>query len=95
MGGCRTPVYTTQASGYGPGPPHEKTGPPGWGPDPSVWGSEPLTAGSWDSGTENAQALIEARQGSEADTCPDLIVYASAPRLGGDLMLPRGLLPVT
>jgi hypothetical protein len=55
----------------------------------------PLTAGSQDSGTENTQALIKARRGSGADTCPDLIIYASAPCPGGDPMLPHGLLHVT
>jgi hypothetical protein len=44
---------------------------------------------------KNTQALIKARRGSEADTCPDHTVYASAPRSGGAPMLPRGLLPVT
>jgi hypothetical protein len=58
-------------------------------------GSGPLTAGSWDSGTENTQVLIKDRRGSGADTCSDFIVYASAPRPGGDPMLPRGLLHVT
>jgi hypothetical protein len=48
--------------------------------------------GFWD---KNTQALIKARRGSRADTCPDHTVYASAPRSGGDPMLPRGLLPVT
>jgi hypothetical protein len=43
----------------------------------------------------HSRVLIKVRRGSEADTCPDLIVYASTPRLGGDSMLPRGLLPVT
>jgi hypothetical protein len=38
MGGCRTPVYTTRAPGYGPGPPREQIGPLGWGSDTSVWG---------------------------------------------------------
>jgi hypothetical protein len=68
---------------------------PRMGSGPLYVGSGPLTAGSRDSGTENTQALIEARRGSEADTCPDLIVYASAPRPGGDPMLSRGLLHVT
>jgi hypothetical protein len=58
-------------------------------------GSGPLTVGSRDSGTKNTQALIKAKQGSGADTCPDYTAYASAPRSGGDPMLPRGLLPVT
>jgi hypothetical protein len=65
------------------------------GSGPLCVGFGPLTAGSRDSGTESTQALIKARRGSGADTYPDLIVYACAPRLGGDPMLPRGLLHVT
>jgi hypothetical protein len=45
---------------------------PRMGSGPLCVGSGPLTAGSWDSGTENTQALIKARRGSGADTCPDL-----------------------
>jgi hypothetical protein len=37
----------------------------------------------------------KTRQGSSAGTCLDPIMYASAPRPGGDPMLPRGPLPVT
>jgi hypothetical protein len=85
-----------------------QTGPPGkvqdlqgtnWTPrmgsGPLCVGSGPLTARSRDSGTENTQALIKARRGSGADTCPDLTVYASAPRSGEAPMLPRGMVPVT
>jgi hypothetical protein len=68
---------------------------PRTGPGPLCVGSGPLTAGSRDSGTQNTQALVKAKRGSGADTCPDHIVYASAPRSGGDPMLPRGPLPVT
>jgi hypothetical protein len=68
---------------------------PGTGPGPLCVGSGPLTVGSRDSGTKNTQALIKTRRRSGADTCPDHTVYASAPRSGGDPMLPRGLLPVT
>jgi hypothetical protein len=68
---------------------------PGMGPRPLCVGSKPLTAGSQDSETRNTQALIKAKRGSDADTCPDHTACASAPRPGGDLMLPRGLLPVT
>jgi hypothetical protein len=68
---------------------------PRTGPGPLGVGSGPLTAWSRNSGTKNTQALIKARRGSGADTCPDHTVYASAPRSGGDPMLPRGLLPVT
>jgi hypothetical protein len=63
--------------------------------EPLCVGSRALTAGSRDSETKNTQALIKARRGSGADTCPDHAVYASTPRSGGDPMLPRGLLPVT
>jgi hypothetical protein len=65
------------------------------GSEPLCVGSGPLSAGSRDSGTKNTQALIKARRGSGADTCPNHTVYDSAPRSGGDPMLPRGLLPVT
>jgi hypothetical protein len=68
---------------------------PGTGPRPLCEGSGPLSAGSRDSGIKNAQALINARRGSGADTCLDHTMHASAPRPGGDPMLPRGLLPVT
>ena len=90
------------------GPLHIRTGPlgmvqdlRGYRPDPrdgsriSLCGVRATLSRSRDSGTKNTQALIKARQGFGADTCPDLIVYASAPRPGGDPMLPRGLLPVT
>jgi hypothetical protein len=63
---------------------------PRTGPGPLCVGFGPLSAGSRDSGTKNTQALIKARRGSEADTCPDHTKYAPAPRSGGDPMLPRG-----
>jgi hypothetical protein len=34
MGECRTPVYTVQASKFGPGPPHVRTRYLEWDPDP-------------------------------------------------------------
>jgi hypothetical protein len=68
---------------------------PKMGSGPLCVGSGPLSAGSRDSGTKSTQALIKARRGSGADTCPDHIEYAPAPRSGGDPMLPRGRLPVT
>jgi hypothetical protein len=58
-------------------------------------GSRPLIAGSQDSETKNTQALIMARRGSRADTCPDHTVYAPAPRSGGAPMLQRGMVHVT
>jgi hypothetical protein len=68
---------------------------PRTGPGPLYVGSGPLTAGSRDFGTKNIRTLIRTRRGSGADTCPDHTVGASAPRSGGDPMLPRGLLLVT
>jgi hypothetical protein len=68
---------------------------PRMGSVPLYVGSGPLTAGSRDSGIESTQALIKARRGSGADTCSDLNVYASAPRPGGALMLPHGMVHVT
>jgi hypothetical protein len=68
---------------------------PRMGPGPLYAGSGPLAAGSQDSETKNTQALIKARQGSGANTCPDRTSSTSAPRSGGAPMLPRGTLPVT
>jgi hypothetical protein len=93
-------------SGSGPprenaGPLYTQTGPPGevqdfYGYKSDPWdGSGPLTAGSQDSGTKSTRTLIKTRRGPKADTCPGHAVYASAPRAGGDPMLPRGSLPVT
>jgi hypothetical protein len=65
------------------------------GSGPLCVGSGPLTAGSRDSGTENTQSLIKARRGSGADTCPDLTVFAYAPRSGEAPMLQRTMVPVT
>jgi hypothetical protein len=77
----KTSTGTNQTTGTGPGPPQE--------------GSGPLTVGSWDSKEKNTQALIKARRGSGANTCPDHTSTAPTPRSGGDPMLPHGLLPVT
>jgi hypothetical protein len=68
---------------------------PETGPIPFCEGFGPLTAGSQDSGTKSTRTLVKARRGSGADMCPGHTVYASAPHLGGDPMLPRGPLPVT
>jgi hypothetical protein len=68
---------------------------PGMGPGPLCVGSGSLTTGSQGSGTKSTQTLVKARWGSGADTCPDHTAYASAPHSGGDLLLPRGQLPVT
>jgi hypothetical protein len=69
---------------------HGRARTPGTVPGPPCTGSEPLTTGSRGSGTKSTRALIKAKRGSGADTCPDHTAYASTPRLGGDLMLPRG-----
>jgi hypothetical protein len=62
-------------------------------------GSRPSTVGSQGPRTEHTRSLIRTQAGSDADTCPDLILwdpdlitYTPAPRPGGDPMLPRGLL---
>jgi hypothetical protein len=68
---------------------------PGTGPGPLCVGFGPPSAGSWDFGAENTQALIKARRGSGADTCPGHTMYTSAPRSGGGPMLLRGISPVT
>jgi hypothetical protein len=68
---------------------------PRMGSRPLCVGYGPLTAGSRDSRIESTQALIKARRGSGAGTCPDLTIYASAPRSGGAPMLPRGVVRVT
>jgi hypothetical protein len=93
-GKCRTPGYTARTSGQGPGPPRVQTGPP-TGPGPPCEGPRSLKTRSRDSKRRSTWTLIKARRGSRADTCPDHIAYASAPRSGGDLMPPRGQLTVT
>jgi hypothetical protein len=52
---------------------------PRTGPGPLCVGFRPLTAGSQDSEAKNTQALIKARRGSGADTCPEHAAYASTP----------------
>jgi hypothetical protein len=90
------------------GPLYIQTGPPGkvqdlHGRKPDPWDGirTPLfgvqaahsrVPGFWD---REYPGLSQGQAGSGADTCLDLIVYASAPRPGGDPMLPRGLLHVT
>jgi hypothetical protein len=84
-----------------PGPPGEvqdlhRYKPDSWdGSRTPQEGSGLLTVGSHDSKAKNTQALIKARRGSGANTCPDHTASAPTPRSGGDPMLPRGLLPVT
>jgi hypothetical protein len=72
MGRCQTPVYTVWASKFGPEPPRVQTGPLEWDPDP-LYGVRAATMGYKSSRTEHTRALIRTRQGSGADTCPDLI----------------------
>jgi hypothetical protein len=85
----------------GPDPPSRVQDLRGYRPDPrdGSWTSlcrvRATLTGSRDYGTKNTQALIKARQGSGANTCPDHTMYTSAPRSGGDPMLPCGLLPMT
>jgi hypothetical protein len=81
-------IYS-MVSTVGPNP-HEKVSNP-WihSPDLRV-GSMSLTTRSRDSRRRSTRTLIKTRQGSGADTCPDHIACASAPRSGGGPMLPRG-----
>jgi hypothetical protein len=62
-----------------------------WTPLYGVRAAHSGIPGLWD---REYLGLYQGQTGSRADTCPDLIVYASAPRLGGDPMRPRGLLHV-
>jgi hypothetical protein len=84
-----------------PGPPGEVQDLHRYKPDPWDGSRTPqegfglLTVGSRDSKTKNTQALIKARWGSGADTCPNHTASTPTPRSGGDPMLPLGLLPVT
>jgi hypothetical protein len=87
MGECWTPVCTIRASGYGLGPPRKQTG-----PLCGVRAAHNTVSGFWD---REYLGLNQGQAGSGANMCPNLIVYASAPRPGGDPMLPRGLLHVT
>jgi hypothetical protein len=95
MGDCRTPVYINRTSGRGPGLPRVQTEPLGRVPDPSVRGPGHSQRGPRILGQRVPGPYSRPGGGSEADTCPDHAVYASAPRAGGDPMLPRGSLPVT
>jgi hypothetical protein len=83
----RTPVHTTRTPDYDPELPSKHVGSLGWGPDPSEQGP----------GHDKVpgQGIPWRKQGSGADTCLGLILYACAPRSSGDPMLPCGLLLVT
>jgi hypothetical protein len=64
-------------------------------PDPSGGGGlghSQQVPGFWE---KEYLDLNQGQAGPGANTCPDHIVYASAPRSGGASMLPRGQLPVT
>jgi hypothetical protein len=78
----------------GAGPLHTRTRPQGRVQNLHRHKPDPRD-GSQDSETRNTQALIKARWGSGADTCPDHAVCAPTPLSVGGPMLPRGLLPVT
>jgi hypothetical protein len=69
-------------------------GPLRWEPDPFARGPDRSRRGPGAPGQKMLKPWPKARQGSGAGTCLDPIMYGSAPRPGGDPMLPRGLLPV-
>ena len=69
-------------------------GPLRWEPDPFAWGPDCSRRGPGIPGRKMLKPWPKTRQGFGAGTCLDPIMYDSAPRPGGDPMLPRGLLPV-
>jgi hypothetical protein len=70
-------------------------GPLRWEPDPFTRGPDHSRWGPGAPGWKMLKPWPKDRQGSGAGTCLDPIMYGSAPRLGGDPMLPRGLMPMT
>jgi hypothetical protein len=104
-GECQTPGYTDRTPRIGPGPPGIQFGPPRlvpnlhvckpdpwdrvWTPPPSVRGPGRPQWGPKDPGGGPVQTRVRTKSGA------DLSAYASAPRPGGDPMLPCGLLRVT
>ena len=82
MGECRTPVYTTQASMFGPGPPRVRTGPLEWDPDP-------LCMGSQGSRTEHTRALIRAQAGFRCQHVSRPSLVGSGPYHIHSYSLPR------
>jgi hypothetical protein len=70
-------------------------GPLRWEPDPFARGPVCSRQGPGAPRRKMIKPWPRARQGSGAGTCLDPIMYGSAPRPGGDSMLPRGPLPVT
>jgi hypothetical protein len=82
-----------------------QSGPPGWSRTPTCTDRTPrMGYGPPPYGVRNAHSgvprpYLRPRRGSGADTCPDLLwcapdlsAYTPAPRLGGALMLPCGIL---
>jgi hypothetical protein len=96
MGERRTPGYIVWTSKFGPGPPCVQAGPLEWDPDPPppVWGPDRPQWGPRLPGQNMLEPGTRLRRGSGADTCPgpDLSLYTPAPCLGGDPLLPRGIL---
>ena len=83
MEGSRTPVYTVQASKFGPGPPHVRIGPLEWDPNPLRMGSGPPAMGSQSPRTELTLALNRTQVGvryrhvsrpSLVRTCPHTLL---------------------
>jgi hypothetical protein len=70
-------------------------GPLRWELDPFARGLDRSRRGPGALGRKMLKPWSNTRQGSGAGTCLDPIMYSSAPRPGGDPMLPHGPLPVT
>jgi hypothetical protein len=94
MGVRRTPKFVDRTPRGGPGPPRVHTRPLRWEPDPSARGLDHSQRGPGAPGRKMLKPWLKTRQGSGTDTCLGPILYGSAPRPGGDPMLPRGPLPV-
>jgi hypothetical protein len=80
----------------GPGPPRVQAGPLEWDPDPPP---PPYGVRAAHSGVPRSQDRTHPTLRSSANTCLDLVwwvpglsAYTYAPRLGGDPMLPCGIL---
>jgi hypothetical protein len=67
----------------------------GWSSNPPTWGPDRPRQGPGIPRQEKLKPWSRTRLGSGASTCPDPILYASAPRPGGDPMPPRGPRPMT
>jgi hypothetical protein len=83
MGEHQTSRYAARTPRGGPEPPRLQAESLGWSPDPPAWGPDRPQQGPGIPKQEILKPWSRTRLGSGADTCPDPILYASAPRLSG------------